>query len=135
MFINNLFLVFTMNKLLKRYELKKIKMKSQIPELTNHEFEEFIKEGLALIDFFDERSMSCLTTSPIIEEINEKFGRKVKIAKVNVEDDPEHVQKFRVHTTPTLLLLKDGQIIDNLAGEFCCEEIEERIKRYIRNLL
>jgi thiol-disulfide isomerase/thioredoxin len=48
----------------------------RVPELTNGEFEEFIKKGTAFIDFFAEWCMPCLTMEPIIEELSEKLGKK-----------------------------------------------------------
>lgn len=102
-----------------------------VPELTKSEFENFTKEGLVLIDFFAEWCMPCLTMSPIIDELSEKFKGKIKFGKVNVEENPEAAKKFDVVSIPNFVLLKDGKMIDQLIGAIPAAEFEENLAKHL----
>ncbi len=101
------------------------------PELTNKEFDSFIKKGLVLIDFFAEWCMPCVTMSIVIDEISDKFRGKIKVGKVNVEDSPALAQKFHVSSIPNLILFKDGKMIDQIIGALPVEELEDRLNEYL----
>ena len=103
----------------------------KVPELTNGEFDDFVKEGFVLIDFFAEWCMPCLTMAPVIEELNEKFKGKIKFGKVNVGDNEEIAQKFNVSSIPNFTLLKDGKIIEQFVGSMSGEDFEEKLKGFI----
>ncbi len=103
----------------------------KVPELTNHEFEDFIKEGVVLIDFFAEWCMPCLMMSPVIDELSEKFKGKIKFGKVNVGDNEEIAKKFNVSSIPNFTLLKDGKVIEQFVGSISGEEFEEKLKGFL----
>lgn len=103
----------------------------KVPELTNREFDSFIKKGLVLIDFFAEWCMPCVTMSIAIEEISDKFKGKIKVGKVNVEDNSVLAQKFHVSSIPNLILFKDGKMVDQIIGALPVEELEEKLKDYL----
>ena len=102
----------------------------KVPELTNKEFEEFNK-GLVLIDFFAEWCMPCLTMSPIIDELSEKFKGKIKFGKINVGENQELSQKFNVESIPNFVLLKDGEILEQFVGSMSSEEFEEKLEKFL----
>jgi thioredoxin 1 len=102
-----------------------------VPELTKSEFDNFTKKGLVLIDFFAEWCMPCLTMSPIIDELSEKFRGKIKFGKVNVEDNQESAQKYGVMSIPNFVLLKNGEIVEQLVGAIPTEEFEEILKKHL----
>ena len=104
----------------------------KVPELTNKEFEEFNKQEFVLIDFFAEWCMPCLTMSPIIEELSEKFKGKIKFGKVNVGENQELAQKFNVSSIPNFTLLKDGEVIEQFIGSMSSEEFEEKLNYFIK---
>ena len=100
-----------------------------VSELTNNEFNDFVKEGFVLIDFFAEWCMPCLMMSPIIDELSEKFEGKIKFGKVDVGDNQELAQKFNVSSIPNFVLLKDGKVIEQFIGSMSAEEFEEKLNR------
>ena len=102
-----------------------------VPELTKSEFDNFTKKGLVLIDFFAEWCMPCLTMSPIIDELSEKFRGKIKFGKVNVEENQESAQKYGVMSIPNFVLLKNGEIVEQLVGAIPVEEFEEILKKHL----
>jgi thioredoxin 1 len=103
----------------------------EVPELSEKEFENFTKEGTVLIDFFAEWCMPCVMLTPIIEEISENFKDKLKVGKVNIEDNSELAAKFNVSSIPNLILFKNGKIVEQIIGVMPQEEIENVIRGYI----
>jgi len=102
-----------------------------VPELTNGEFEEFTKEGLAVVDFFAEWCMPCLVMAPVIEELAEKLKGKVKFGKVNVEDNQALAQKFNVSSIPNIFILKNGKVVGQSIGSVSSEDLEEKLKKFM----
>jgi thioredoxin 1 len=102
-----------------------------VSELTNGKFTEFIKEGTVLIDFYADWCMPCVMMGPIVEDIGEKFGKKLKVGKVNVEDGHEIAQKFGVSSIPNFVLFKDGKVIANFVGAMSEEDFSEKLKKFL----
>ena len=72
-----------------------------------NKFDEFIKEGLVLVDFFATWCGPCKMLSPIIEQIANE-NKDLKVVKVDVDEAPTIAAKFGVQAIPTLFLFKDG---------------------------
>jgi len=106
--------------------------KDKVPELTNGEFEDFIKEDIVLIDFFAEWCMPCLMMAPVIEDLSEKFEGRIKFGKVNVGDNEEIARRFNVNSIPNFTLFKDGKVIEQFIGAMSGEEFEEKLNNLIQ---
>src|SRR5271157_1040089 len=106
-------------------------MNKEVPELTNGEFDSFIKTGMVLIDFFAEWCMPCLMMSPVVEELSDKFKGKIKFGKVNVDENQKIAEKFHVTSIPTFVLFKDGTQAQQFVGSMPHEEFREKLKRFI----
>jgi len=102
-----------------------------VNELTPGNFNEFIKEGLVLVDFFAEWCMPCVMMSSIIDELSEAFDGKIKFGKVDVGEHQELAQKFNVSSIPNFTLIKDGKVIDQFIGSMSKEDFEEKLKTYL----
>lgn len=104
-----------------------------VSELTNGEFEAFSKEeGLLFLDFFADWCMPCVMMGPIVDDLAEEFGGKVKFGKVNIEDNPEATKKFEISSVPTFVLLNDGEVIGKVSGSMSQEELSEFIKEKLK---
>lgn len=106
-------------------------MKNKIKELTNKDFNEFIKEGIVLIDFWAEWCMPCLAINPILDELSNKFKDKIKFGKVNVGTYAEIAQKFNVNSIPNIIIFKDGIVINQLVGSISSDELENKLESYL----
>ncbi|MBI2043285.1 thioredoxin [Candidatus Pacearchaeota archaeon] len=102
-----------------------------IPELSKGEFENYIKEGSILIDFFADWCMPCVMMSPVLEELSEKFHGKIKFGKINVDDNQALAQKFNVVSIPNFVLFKDGKKAEQFIGAMPLEEFEKRLRKIV----
>lgn len=106
-------------------------MTEKVVELSGKKFDEFVKSGLVFIDFFAEWCMPCVMMGPIVEEVSEKFSKKIKFGKVNVGENESLARKFNVSSIPNFVLLKDGKVIENFVGGMEADELERRLKKFI----
>ncbi|SDM54605.1 thioredoxin [Acetanaerobacterium elongatum] len=69
-----------------------------------------------LIDFWAPWCGPCRMVSPIVEEISDEASAKVKVGKINVDEQPELAQQFGVMSIPTLVVMKDGKVVNSAVG-------------------
>lgn len=103
----------------------------RVPEITNREFESFTKKGVVLVDFFAEWCMPCVMMVPVLDELSEKFKGKVKIGKVDVDDNEKLSQKFNISSIPNMILFKNGKEAERFVGSMSSEELEEKLREHL----
>jgi len=103
----------------------------KVPELTNKEFNDFVKEGVVLIDFFAEWCMPCLMMAPVVEELSDKFKGKIKFGKINVDDNQALAQKFNIVSIPNFVLFKEGKPVEQFMGSMPTEDFEEKLNKFL----
>ena len=103
----------------------------KIPELSKNEFENYIKEGDVLIDFFADWCMPCVMMSPIMEELGKKFKGKIKFGKIDVDENSALAQKFKIFSIPNFILFKDGEVKERFVGAMPEEDFEEKLRESI----
>ncbi len=91
--------------------------------LDKEDFNDLIKEGFHLVDFYAEWCGPCRMLAPILEEIKD-----IDIIKVDVDKHPSLAQKYGVMSIPTLIFFKDGEIVSQTLGFHTKEELDEMIK-------
>jgi len=100
-------------------------------ELTSENFEATTKEGVSLVDFWAPWCGPCRMVSPIIEELAVDFDGKANICKVNTDEQQELSQKFGVRSIPTIVFLKDGEIVDTMVGAASKQQFAEKINSFL----
>ena len=101
-----------------------------IVDVTDQNFAQDTAEGLVLVDFWAPWCGPCKMIAPVLEELNEDMGDKLKIAKLNVDDNQETAGKYGVMSIPTLLLMKDGNVVDQIVGFQPKEALAEIINKH-----
>lgn len=92
--------------------------------ITKDNFEtEVLSGGKAIIDFWAPWCGPCQMLTPIIEELAEELAGKVKVGKVNVDEQSELASQFGVMSIPTLVAFKDGEVINKVIGVRSKEDI------------
>ncbi|APZ48651.1 thioredoxin [Jeotgalibaca sp. PTS2502] len=102
-----------------------------VKALTDSNFETETKDGVVLVDFWATWCGPCRMQSPIIDELDEEMGDKVSFAKMDVDANPATPQEFGVMGIPTLLVKKDGEVVEKLVGFTPKERLEEVLEQYI----
>jgi len=88
-------------------------------------------EKPALVDFWAPWCGPCKAIGPLVEELAETYGDRVRIAKVNVDECPEITGKYGIQSIPTLILFKGGKIEDKLIGLVPKNRLEELLKKVL----
>ena len=99
-------------------------------KLTSENFEEeVIKSSIpVVVDFWAEWCGPCRMQSPIIDDLAESMQGKLKVGKVNVDDEGDLAAKYNIMSIPTLLFFKDGNVVNTAVGLHSKQEILDLIK-------
>jgi len=84
--------------------------------VTDENYEDTIKEGVSLIDFWAPWCGPCRMQGPIIETLAEKYAGKAKIGKCNVDENPNTAGALGIQSIPTIIIAKDGEIVERFTG-------------------
>lgn len=87
-----------------------------VQHIKTNEFDSFISEGTVLVDFWATWCGPCRMQAPILEQLDKDCGDKVKIGKVDVDEEPALAQRFGVMSIPTLVAFKDGKLAAKNVG-------------------
>lgn len=101
-----------------------------IVKATDQNFTEETNQGLVLADFWAPWCGPCKMIAPVLEELDAEMNDQVKIVKLDVDENQETAGKFGVMSIPTLLLFKDGQVVDQVIGFQPKEALAELITKH-----
>lgn len=102
-------------------------------EFTDTNFKETAldKEGLAVVDFWAEWCGPCRLVGPVIDELSKDYEGKAVIGKVNVDENPETSLKYGVRSIPTILFIKDGEVVDKHVGTATKATLAQKIDAHL----
>jgi thioredoxin 1 len=108
-------------------------MSEKIESLTDATFDEHVKSSdvPVLVDFWAEWCGPCKMISPVLEEIAEEHEGKIRIVKLNIDDNLDVTRRFDVMSIPTLILFKDGEPQVRLIGAKPKGQLLEEISAYL----
>jgi len=89
---------------------------SNATELTTANFKSSVASGIVLVDFWAEWCGPCRMMAPILDELAKEFDGKAVVGKVDVDSEGALAEEFEVQGIPTLLLFKDGALVNRFVG-------------------
>ena len=96
--------------------------------LTDATFDgEVRKPGAILVDFWAEWCGPCHRVAPVLEEIARSRRGRLRLGKLNIDENPRTPTRFQITSIPTMLLFKDGRLVDGIVGAVPKEEIESML--------
>jgi thioredoxin 1 len=102
-----------------------------IVNITDESFKNEISNGVVLVDFWAPWCGPCKMIAPVLEEINEEMADQVKIAKLNVDDNQVTTAEYGVMSIPTLLLFKNGEVVEKVIGFQPKENLVEVLSNHL----
>lgn len=102
-------------------------------ELTDGNFDqEVLQSDLpVLIDFWAVWCGPCRMVHPIVEELADEYAGKVKIGKLDVDNNPNTAIKYGIRSIPSLLIFKGGEVVENIVGAVPKQQINEKLKAHV----
>jgi len=102
----------------------------KVQQISDAEFDTTIKSSQpTLVDFWAPWCGPCKAIGPVVEELAEEYDGKVTIAKMNVDDNPVTPGKFGIRAIPTLIIFKDGEVVDQITGAVGKSQLVELITK------
>jgi thioredoxin 1 len=99
-------------------------------KVTDSNYKEFISTGVSLVDIWAQWCRPCLTLGPIIDELSNEYDN-VKIGKLNADENKETSQKINIRSIPTIIIYKDGEIVEKQTGMILKSQLKSLIDKHL----
>ncbi len=108
-------------------------MASAVKDIKESEFEQEVLQAdiPVLVDFWAPWCGPCKMLGPVLEEVAAANDSRLKVIKVNVDENPDLAQKYEVMGIPAMFLFKDGEVIDSFTGAMSKQVLSDKIEKYI----
>ncbi len=99
--------------------------------ITDKDFKKTIKEGVTLVDFWATWCKPCLMQAPIVEQLAAEMKDQAVIAKMDVDQNPRTPQEFNIANIPTIMIFKDGKMVERFVGIQSKEKLQSAIQKHL----
>ena len=101
-----------------------------VKETTDQTFEQDTAQGVALVDFWATWCGPCRMQSPVVEVLSDEMP-EVNFFKMDVDQNQETARKFRIMSIPTLMVKKNGEVVDQIVGYHPQEQLKQLLQQYV----
>lgn len=102
-----------------------------VVDKSNFDSEVLHSDKPVLVDFWAAWCGPCRMVAPVIEQLAEQYAGKLKVAKLNVDENPEIAGRYNIMSIPSIYLYKDGKHVDGIVGARPKQSFEEVINKYV----
>lgn len=104
-----------------------------VTDISDDQFEQKVLQSSTptLVDFWAEWCGPCKAIAPIVSEVATTFEGKINVMKMNIDNNPETPTQFQIKGIPTLILFKDGKMIDQIVGAVPKDRLETMLKKHV----
>ncbi|MDU1413357.1 MAG: thioredoxin [Clostridium sp.] len=99
--------------------------------VNSNEYNQEIKDGVVVVDFFANWCGPCKMLAPIFEELGKEYNGKVKFIKVDVDQSPDLAMRYQVASIPTVIVVKDGEKVAGNVGFIPKEQIKTMVDAHL----
>ena len=97
---------------------------------TDQTFDQDTSNGVALVDFWATWCGPCRMQSPVVEDLSDSMGQ-VNFYKLDVDQNPDSARKFQIMSIPTLMINKNGEVVDKVIGYHSKEQLQKVLEQYL----
>jgi thioredoxin 1 len=99
----------------------------KVKTFTDSNFDQEVKTGVVLIDFWAEWCGPCRRLAPTVDALATEYDGRATVAKMNVDENPNIPGRFMIRGIPTMLIFKNGELADQIVGLVAKEEIARKL--------
>jgi thioredoxin 1 len=115
------------------YLIKEVQMAEGIREATTATWDQEVlgADGLVMVDFWAVWCGPCRMIAPTVEELAKEYEGKLKVFKLNTDDNPDIASRYKIMGIPTIMFFKNGEKLDQLVGAVPKAQLKSKIDQYL----